>query len=124
MVYKDYFGKEHRLHSKLFPKFAEVRSILEKNADDLRMSELWLFGSVARGDYDLESDIDFMVVVDDPNVRKASSIKVELLDVREDMYYPNVDVIVRTRRAMEDLDDFFAANVRRDHIVLWRRNRE
>lgn len=86
-------------------------------------NEIWLFGSVARGDYNGLSDLDFLVIIDtnETKERKALSMKIELADLREDVGFIPVDIIVRTQKYMYS-DEFFPREVRRDKKLLWRAN--
>lgn len=101
-------------------KLIHVANVLVNNAIDLQMEELWLFGSVARGDYNAISDLDLMVITSSGN-RKSISVKVELLDVRDDIGYPHVDVVVRTFDNLNSEGQIFNREVLRDRIVLWRK---
>jgi len=47
-----------------------------------KLKKFILFGSYSRGDYDTESDIDVMVLIDDPEPRKYDDI---LLDLEVDL---------------------------------------
>lgn len=113
-------GKPFQVPDRYIERFDSVRATLEKNAAALHMSELWLFGSVARGTSTLESDLDFMVVVQCKELRKESSINIEVLDVREDVDYPHVDVFARTTDFLNDMSWVFSQKLAKDKIVLWR----
>ena len=43
-----------------------------KNVFGDRLEQIWLYGSYARGDFDLESDVDIMVLVDLPKDKLSS----------------------------------------------------
>ena len=43
-----------------------------KNVFGDRLEQIWLYGSYARGDFDSESDVDIMVLVDLPKDKLAS----------------------------------------------------
>lgn len=102
-------------------KLLEVAEVLVENADQLKMQELWLFGSAARGDFTATSDLDLLVLTTSEREREIS-LKVEALEVRDDVGYPNVDVIVRNLRSLGD-ESYAVFNnaVKRDKIVLWER---
>ena len=100
-------------------KIKEISNALVKNAADLEMKELWLFGSVARGDYTATSDIDLLVLTSSEQERKIS-LKVEFLELRNDIEYPNVDIIVRNRISLQKEKDYiFNKLVKKDKIILW-----
>lgn len=102
-------------------KLQEVAEILVENAEDLKMQQLWLFGSAARGDFTATSDLDLLVLTDNESEREIS-LRVEALEVRDDVGYPNVDVIVRNPRSLGDGNYVVFNNaVKRDKIVLWER---
>ena len=101
--------------------FRHVRDTLIGASSELPFSELYLFGSAARGEFKLGSDLDFLLVVDDPAVRKRVSVGVEFLDVRSDTGPVPVDVIVRTKDYIENSKDIFTCEVRRDRKLLWKR---
>ncbi|MBU0561510.1 MAG: nucleotidyltransferase domain-containing protein [Bacteroidota bacterium] len=49
-----------------------------------KLKKIILFGSYARGDNDIESDVDVLVIIDDVNIRRynasLSNIELELFD--------------------------------------------
>ena len=64
-----------------------VLAELHKRLNDLfsdKLKKIILFGSYARGDYDSESDVDVLVIIDDVNIRKhnalLSNIELDLFD--------------------------------------------
>lgn len=107
------------IHPVFRDKIQEVSATLVENAELLCMTQLWLFGSVARGDYSANSDIDLLVLTSSSSER-AISVKVELLELRNDVDYPNVDIIVRNKSSLENDANFVFNNaVKRDKIVIW-----
>ena len=101
--------------------FRNVSSVLIEASGTLLFDELYLFGSAARGQLKLGSDLDFLVIVNDPSIRKKVSQAIELLDLREDVGDVPVDIIVRTRAYIESGYDLFSREVLRDRKLLWRR---
>jgi len=64
-----------------------VLTELQKKLNDLfsdKLKKIILFGSYARRDYDSESDVDVLVIIDDVNIRRhnasLSNIELELFD--------------------------------------------
>lgn len=108
------------LPKKFKSTFLRVAEVLIENADHLEMQELCLFGSVARMDFTMYSDLDFLVLTKSTE-RRRISVLVEGLDVRDDAGHPSVDVIVRNREDLRDKSQVFNREVLRDAIVLWRR---
>lgn len=101
-------------------KLREALDVLIMNADELEAEEIWLFGSLARGTATLDSDIDLLVVTQ--RNRKNTSLKVWDLDVRDDVGFPKVDVVVRTKKELESKLYPFNEEVSKDKVVLWRRS--
>lgn len=100
-------------------KIEEVSNVLVKNSVDLKMKELWLFGSIARGDYNATSDVDLLVLTSSEQEHKIS-LKVEFLELRNDIDYPNVDIIVRNVSSLQKENDYiFNKLVKNDKIILW-----
>ena len=49
------------------------------------------------------------------------SFKIELLELREEIGFPKVDIVVRTPQSISNPDYYFNTAVQRDKIVLWKR---
>lgn len=106
------------MDKRFVPKLVEVVEKILDARDKLKLEELYLFGSLSRGDYTAMSDIDLLVIT--AGKPREISLMVEMMDLREDVYFPHVDVIVRNRCHLED-NSIFAQNVQRDKKVLWRK---
>ena len=89
------------------------------SADYLNISEIWLFGSVARGTCNAFSDIDLLVLTS--GNFKEVSFKIEELELREEIGFPKVDIIVRTPESISNPDYYFNTSVQKDKIILWER---
>ena len=107
------------IHPVFREKICHVAKTLVRYADSLYMEQLWLFGSVARGEYTAVSDIDILVLTSAERERVVSA-RVEELELRDDVGYPNVDIIVRNRKSLEnDANALFNNAVLHDRIILW-----
>ncbi|MCP5106314.1 MAG: nucleotidyltransferase domain-containing protein [bacterium] len=71
------FETEQKVNDVLRAVESELREIFKD-----KLKKLILFGSYCRGDFDSESDIDVMALVDDPTPRKYDDV---LLDVEVDL---------------------------------------
>lgn len=107
-----------QIPTRLQGKYNEVVNSLIDHADVLNMEKLILFGSVARGDAKLSSDLDFLVVVEDHSYVRKVSKAIEVLDLREDVGPVCCDIIVRSKDFIEG-DSIFAKAIRKDGVTLW-----
>ena len=75
--------KQHELETT-----QKVKQLLQASEIELRkifkdkLKKIILFGSYSRGDYDDESDVDVMALIDDPKPKKYDDI---ILDVEVDL---------------------------------------
>ena len=72
-----------------------IRELTRRIVEYYQPDRVYLFGSVARGDASLESDLDFLVVVPDdapPERRRVREFQMRRLDIREP-----VDLVVVRR---------------------------
>ena len=93
---------------------------LIEHSEELDISEVYLFGSCARGDYDATSDIDFLILTQGD--RKRASIDIEMQDIRDEFGYPNVDIVVRSKKNFNsDCDKVFYPYVVNDLQLLWQK---
>lgn len=85
-----------------------------------RLAKVILYGSYARGDFRPESDVDFMVVLKDTELKRireierTSDIVVRLLD----KYEKSVSLIPTTMATYDTNNFLFYRNVRKDGRVL------
>lgn len=99
---------------------ATLQKILEY-ANDIQPIEIFLFGSVARGTYTSQSDLDVCIVTEKDS--HVVSTLLEFYDIRDDIGYPKVDIIVRNPIDLSDSQ--FAINrfLSRDKIIIWRKEK-
>lgn len=53
-----------------------------KETLDTALKEIILFGSYARGDYTIDSDMDFLVIIDETNIKEKEEL---ILDIAVDL---------------------------------------
>ena len=92
-----------------------------KNHYGDRLSKIILYGSYARGDFNEESDIDFLVLLNDDEVRASR----EVLNIGDKLYDLSVSFLtmisaqVITRFQFEKNNDLFYRNVKKDGQVIY-----
>ena len=64
---------------------------------DVGVGEVWLYGSVARGESEPGSDIDLVAVLDDLDYRRRVRVKGELQEVARSACGRRVEVLVTDR---------------------------
>lgn len=107
-------------------KLQDIVAYLKSHADALQITEIWLFGSMARGTYNTDSDIDIMVIVEsNPRsvrlaLEEAAAFDKTFPDVDT---YPEVDITVRTLEMLDDKAFVFNDLVKKDKIVLWKKRK-
>lgn len=103
---------------KLFKeKLLESVISLISNKDFLEINYIYLFGSCARGDFRSTSDLDILIITSGKS--KGISFKLEGLDIRDEMSYPNVDVIVRTEEEISSKSYLINKLIKQDRVLLW-----
>lgn len=95
-------------------KLQEVVKCIAGIADDIGLQEIWLFGSVARGVYGIDSDLDIMLIVEG-----NTEVVRKIVDDFDFGWNPEVDITVRTLHSLQNSEYAFAKFVLRDKIVLW-----
>jgi len=104
----------------------DYREIARRFADDVKrllgnsVREIILFGSVARGDYGANSDIDILVIVSsDPwdAQKRISEIVVEYL-LKYGVYISAKAISIDEFEFMRSIETAFYTNVRREGISL------
>lgn len=82
-------------------------------------AEIYLFGSVSKGKYNSNSDIDFLILLDKPIDK---STKIDLWEVFDDACLDNnlidVDVKFYTKEKFFSTDNFFETSIQKDLIPV------
>ena len=78
----------------------------------IEYEEIGIFGSYARGDYKITSDIDFCIITEKRPERKVSG------SLREDAELVGADIIYVTRDYFKEDASVFAKNLRKDYRML------
>ena len=113
-------GKVKEMESELLQRDATLAEILRRLVEAYRPTEVYLFGSKARGDAGSDSDYDIMVVVptsDEPLHRRARAAYEILRGINT-----AVDVLVWTREAFEErlhLKASFPSTIVREGKLLY-----
>lgn len=99
--------------------FARVRRVVEQMQP--RPAAVWLFGSVARGDDEMGSDLDLALIGDGPELQaQAEQLRDELEEIaREHRIRPSVITLtVEEVRSMAEKETVFWKNMDRDAVSL------
>ena len=94
-----------------------VTELIRNLKDDIK--EISLFGSASRNELVSGSDIDILIIPKDDSKRKLLSLKIEYLDLREDIGLIPVDIIVRSTKYLNNREEQFARTLREQRKVLW-----
>gem|GEM_PF-1785510 len=82
--------------------------------------QICLFGSVARGDYKWDSDLDIAIVTEEPLTDHY--LRGEIIDVLDDdIDGVSTDVVFRVRNRNQSLSRTFDVLFERDKVVLWQK---
>ena len=86
-----------------------------------KVLKIILFGSYARGDYDNESDVDIMVIVDDDNLEPFRKKRTELTAYYLDRENILLSIIIETASINERYKNHspFLLNVNKEGVVLY-----
>ncbi len=79
---------------------------------NIEYEEIGVFGSYARGDYKITSDIDFCIITENRPGRRVSG------SLREDAELERADIIYVTRDYFNSNPSVFAENLRKDYKRL------
>lgn len=96
----------------------DLQYLLSKDIPGL--VQICLFGSVARGDYGWNSDLDIAIVTD--KALTNHYLRGEIVDVLEDAVDGvSTDVVFRVRDGNHSLSRTFDVLYERDKVVLWQK---
>lgn len=100
---------------------AVVQSVLELMED--RICKIILYGSYARGDFDTESDVDIIILLDCDekelrNYRKRVSVLASRISLENDI---EVSLLLKNRKSFEDRRVIlpFYQNIENEGVVLY-----
>lgn len=111
----------------MITKDEKINSLLpeiEKRIRELfgeKVLKIILFGSYARGDYDEESDVDIMVVVDDEDLNYYKEKRIELVNYFLDKEEILLSVIIEQAKFVERYKNHspFLINVIREGNIIY-----
>ena len=88
------------------------------NKDIPGLIQICLFGSLARGDYKWDSDVDLALVTEEPLTDHY--LRGEIIDILDDRDFNGVstDVVFRTKNN-DSLSRTFDKVFERDKVILW-----
>lgn len=106
-------------------KFSEKINMLQSKLQDNKLEfisrNIYIFGSVARNNFNAESDIDLLLLL--PDDYKMSAIeKIAIDDMRDDVGYPKVDITIRRKSVFDENYKEFKKFVEKDMFLFkeWR----
>lgn len=117
--------KKKKIPIKIKKAIAEYLQILRKKYED-KIIDVRLFGSLARGDYDTESDIDLLVIVKINNWKFKN-------DVAMSSYEPELKYLVVLSPLVMHINEFnwykrykdpLYNQIERDGIELWKNQKK
>ena len=94
-----------------------------ESATDSNTKKIILYGSYARGDFQSDSDIDIMILVD-TDIRGVSSLEKKICDITyefNDKYGVDIMPVVQSYQHFEYWKkvDMFYRNVDHDGVMIW-----
>ena len=100
----------------------EVTAIMKRHYGE-RLAKIVLYGSYARGDFHSDSDVDYLVMLDEENVSAIREVSTTIAD--RNAYYLETFISIST--VVVSLNQFLISNrifyreVRRDGINIYER---
>ncbi len=112
-----------RIVKMAFAEVKEMRETAEEYAEEVGqidgVKSCILFGSVARGTADFESDIDILVLVADESVEAEVGVITDRFNSEKSVRIMP-DVLEKSRfEEMKDYGEDFAEEIKREGVVLW-----
>jgi len=105
-----------------YPKFnleeiiKRIRKRLKKGLKKIPIKTVILFGSYAKGNYTVASDIDLLIIYEDPKIRNDYSICWDLFKI------PQLELHVYTESEYEKLkNSFMAKEIEKNGIIVWKK---
>lgn len=97
-----------------------VIEFLETKLDYLEISELWLFGSMAREEIGYGSDIDILLVTSSENERdiRIKCCMCALDDEDGSVWGVPIQITVRRRSKLWNLEDYFQKTIYPDLLLI------
>lgn len=98
----------------------EVTDIMKRHYGD-RLDRVILFGSYARGDFNEESDVDYLVVLSDENVSSFKEVATTITD-RNDYYlrtFIPISAVVVSKNQFLTSNRIFYREVRKDGKCIY-----
>ncbi|WP_421827845.1 nucleotidyltransferase domain-containing protein [Larkinella sp.] len=100
----------------------EVTDIMKRHYGD-RLAKILLFGSYARGDFNEESDVDYLVLLDEENVSPFKEVATTVAD--RNAYYLEtliaISAVVISHSQFLTSNRFFFREVRKDGKCIYER---
>ena len=106
-----------------YPRFnkEEIIHLITKNLGNLKrelpLSLVVLFGSYAKGNYTVASDVDFLVVYEGEAKKEAYAIVKRALDI------PNVEPHIYTEKEYEEMKDTIK-KMTKDGVILFQKGEQ
>ncbi|GAB3731244.1 nucleotidyltransferase domain-containing protein [Spirosoma lituiforme] len=103
----------------------EVTDIMERHYGD-RLDKIFLFGSYARGDFQEESDVDYLVVLNDETVSPFKEVATTIT-ARNDYYLKTfiaISAVVVSKNQFLTSNRIFYREVRKDGKCIYERRPE
>lgn len=95
-----------------------VNELIDNAGESIK--QIILFGSAARNELKSGSDLNVLVIPLVDSERKKLSMRIADLDLSGVI---PVDITVRTQRYMNNMDEAFPQNIKKDGKVLWTNER-
>lgn len=95
---------------------SDVQYILDSEIQDIMY--IILFGSCARYEYKITSDIDLLIITKEETDRYLRGTICSELDALEGL---RTDVVFYTKEQFDKADSVFSRQIKKDGVVLWKK---